>query len=261
MAISRRNFIENNGATCNNWRSSWSFVNHNEKRVIFGAWEVEKDGSLSRILATDWQFDKIGRTKSAYNQALEHIRLVKDEDYQLMTFPIKHADPVPVQTSIGKFVPELTSKTLKQIDGDWFALDSSVSDPTNNFDEYIRRSNVVRHLNEGRKNTPKPKGSIKPDKTFTTTTSYYRDPEVRAWVLFENDGACEACDNKAPFTTTDGSPFLEVHHLVRLADGGPDVVDNAIAVCPNCHRRLHYSSDRNTYLDKIYAKNSRLKRH
>ncbi|MGH8437576.1 MAG: HNH endonuclease [Pseudomonas sp.] len=32
----------------------------------------------------------------------------------------------------------------------------------------------------------------------------------------------------------------EVHHKVRLADGGLDTVENAIAVCPNCHRQAHF---------------------
>jgi 5-methylcytosine-specific restriction protein A len=31
-----------------------------------------------------------------------------------------------------------------------------------------------------------------------------------------------------------------VHHLIRLADGGDDTVDNAVAACPNCHRQRHF---------------------
>jgi 5-methylcytosine-specific restriction protein A len=31
-----------------------------------------------------------------------------------------------------------------------------------------------------------------------------------------------------------------VHHRVRLADGGDDTTDNAVALCPNCHRKAHY---------------------
>ncbi|WP_342542729.1 HNH endonuclease signature motif containing protein [Paenisporosarcina sp. FSL H8-0542] len=36
------------------------------------------------------------------------------------------------------------------------------------------------------------------------------------------------------------NPYLEVHHIKRLADNGEDSVENAIAVCPNCHRELHF---------------------
>ncbi|MGI3097108.1 HNH endonuclease [Vibrio diabolicus] len=35
-----------------------------------------------------------------------------------------------------------------------------------------------------------------------------------------------------------------MHHLTRLKDDGPDTVENCAALCPNCHRKLHYSSER-----------------
>ena len=45
-----------------------------------------------------------------------------------------------------------------------------------------------------------------------------------------------------PFETKSG-PYLEVHHLTRLADGGADLPQNVIALCPTCHRKAHYSLD------------------
>lgn len=32
--------------------------------------------------------------------------------------------------------------------------------------------------------------------------------------------------------------------MTRLADDGPDLPSNVAALCPNCHRRAHYASDR-----------------
>ena len=29
--------------------------------------------------------------------------------------------------------------------------------------------------------------------------------------------------------------FLEVHHIIPEAEGGPDVIDNAAPLCPTCH--------------------------
>lgn len=73
------------------------------------------------------------------------------------------------------------------------------------------------------------------------TRAFKRNPDVIAEVLIRADGVCEQCDQHAPFKrASDGTPFLEVHHIIRLADGGEDTVDNTIAVCPNCHRELHY---------------------
>ena len=57
------------------------------------------------------------------------------------------------------------------------------------------------------------------------------------------DGICERCKNKAPFKGINDKLFLEVHHIHRLADDGPDIPKNVIALCPNCHREAHYGSD------------------
>ena len=70
---------------------------------------------------------------------------------------------------------------------------------------------------------------------------YRRNPDVVAEVLTRAAGICEECNNPAPFRRArDNSPYLEVHHIQMLADGGEDTVENAIAVCPNCHKKLHY---------------------
>jgi HNH endonuclease len=70
---------------------------------------------------------------------------------------------------------------------------------------------------------------------------YVRNPDVVAEVLLRANGACEVCRKPAPFLRAkDGSPYLEVHHKVQLADNGEDTVENAIAACPNCHRRAHF---------------------
>ena len=43
----------------------------------------------------------------------------------------------------------------------------------------------------------------------------------------------------APFLDRNREPYLEEHHIKRLADGGTDTIDNVVAICPNCHRRMH----------------------
>ena len=71
--------------------------------------------------------------------------------------------------------------------------------------------------------------------------SFVRNPDVVAEVRFRAAGKCEGCNKDAPFLRRmDGKPYLEVHHVTQLADGGEDTVDNAIALCPNCHRQEHY---------------------
>lgn len=105
---------------------------------------------------------------------------------------------------------------------------------------------------------PKPDGIKEPEKTYSQVTNFNRDPKVKAWVLKEAAGKCECCGSDAPFTTAEGEPFLEVHHLRRLADGGSDTVANAVALCPNCHREIHYGINKSALVDSMYKKISRL---
>jgi 5-methylcytosine-specific restriction protein A len=105
---------------------------------------------------------------------------------------------------------------------------------------------------------PKPKGAANPAKRSGTSTVYARSPDVVAWVLQEANGICDACTLPAPFISAAGRPYLEVHHVKRLADGGPDIVENAVALCPNCHRRLHHSVDAKSHLRALMKRCSRL---
>ena len=52
-------------------------------------------------------------------------------------------------------------------------------------------------------------------------------------------GICQLCAKPAPFADIYGEPFLEVHHVGWLANGGNDNIDNAVGLCPNCHRKMH----------------------
>ncbi len=80
-----------------------------------------------------------------------------------------------------------------------------------------------------------------PDIKEVATTVFIRNPDVVAEVLIRAKGNCESCGKIAPFErASNRTPYLEVHHRVRLADNGEDSVENAIALCPNCHRKAHF---------------------
>lgn len=80
-----------------------------------------------------------------------------------------------------------------------------------------------------------------PTKKLVEIAFFARNPDVVAEVLLRAGGYCERCKKRAPFLRAkDKTPYLEVHHVVQLAHGGKDTVDNATALCPNCHRELHY---------------------
>ena len=80
-----------------------------------------------------------------------------------------------------------------------------------------------------------------PAKIPVITFAYARNPDVVAEVLARANGLCESCGEAAPFCRKkNNEPYLEVHHVVQLSHGGEDTVDNALAVCPNCHRFHHF---------------------
>jgi 5-methylcytosine-specific restriction protein A len=97
-----------------------------------------------------------------------------------------------------------------------------------------------------------------PSRAGAPATSYERLPGVIAWTLRNAGGVCELCKANAPFLRSAGEPYLEVHHVVPLAKSGRDAVDNAVALCPNCHRRCHHSTDANACATKLYATVGRL---
>ncbi|BBQ03605.1 hypothetical protein BSFA1_87330 (plasmid) [Burkholderia sp. SFA1] len=82
----------------------------------------------------------------------------------------------------------------------------------------------------------------RPQQMIVMTRVFRRNPDVIATVLLRADGICEGCGEPAPFKRGDGRPYLEVHHKQRLADGGEDTVENAHALCPNCHRERHFGA-------------------
>jgi 5-methylcytosine-specific restriction enzyme A len=79
------------------------------------------------------------------------------------------------------------------------------------------------------------------ERIATWTYAFLRNPDVVAQVLLRAKGTCESCRSNAPFVRrSNGTPYLEVHHKIQLAAGGEDTVENALALCPNCHRKAHH---------------------
>lgn len=105
-----------------------------------------------------------------------------------------------------------------------------------------------------------PAGNERPPRKKVSTFQVWRDPAVKAWVLRSSKGRCASCGSPAPFSADDDLPFLEVHHVIPLADGGPDTITNAVAVCPNCHRAFHLAKDRKRRIATLYERFPRLKK-
>jgi 5-methylcytosine-specific restriction protein A len=110
------------------------------------------------------------------------------------------------------------------------------------FEHAVEASKRLSRAERARRLAERPR---KPVKILVRTYAFTRNPHVVAMILERAMGSCELCRRPAPFfRTLDGEPYLEVHHTIRLADGGEDTVENAVAACPNCHREAHFGPPR-----------------
>ncbi len=89
------------------------------------------------------------------------------------------------------------------------------------------------------------KKSSQPSAYNVSTKVYFRDPTIAAYIKKRADGYCQLCGQKAPFNDKNGEPYLESHHIDWLSKGGMDSVDNCVALCPDCHRKMHILNDTN----------------
>ncbi len=77
--------------------------------------------------------------------------------------------------------------------------------------------------------------------TSRTYDSYRRDRKVRELAIRLADKYCQLCEKIAPFFNKNNTePFLESDHIKELKHGGLDIIQNVIALCPNCHRKKTY---------------------
>jgi 5-methylcytosine-specific restriction protein A len=90
-----------------------------------------------------------------------------------------------------------------------------------------------------------------PRKRLTVQEYRERSLLVKTYALLRANGICELCQKPAPFVSDAGIPFLEVHHIFRLADDGPDDPENVAALCPNCHREAHFGINKEALKMKL----------
>ncbi len=238
--MNRKQFIKSHGATCDNWTWSWSFVNHMDRIVIFGAWENWAIGNEVLILDEGWERSHAGRKQSGYPQAREHIRLVEDEGYALKTFKMVNSDARKDDSGrgpskIAKIDENLTSRNLKRIGNQWFGISQSSHGDAILVDDTFDDLPGVDSTEIGSD------GGLR---QLVMRSLVKRDPRVRRKVI---ERAIDGCERESCLDTRRYRGFLDVHHILGVETS--DRVWNCVALCPNCHREAHYSPDN----DKINA--------
>jgi len=226
--MNRKQFMESLGATCDNWQWSWSFVNNEEKFVIFGAWDIHQETSRCKILEPSWQIKKDGNKNPGFKQALRHIKLCEDEGYLLKTFKMfyEEGNPETGTAKIKDFDAVVVDKILVKEDGAWFAYASAVSPALS---EEIGSTDEV---------------FLEGNRSPTSGTKVERNRQARKACLEKFGYDCSVCEFNFEDTFGRlGEGFIHVHHLnpVAATDGeyliSPET--DLRPVCPNCHAMLH----------------------
>lgn len=104
-------------------------------------------------------------------------------------------------------------------------------------------------------------------KAASRTEVGYRNTNTKYWIRSQDivvlakrlaDGICQLCNEHAPFNDQFGEPYLETHHIKWLANGGSDTPENTVALCPNCHKKMHIV---NSAVDVNYLVKKNLELH
>jgi 5-methylcytosine-specific restriction protein A len=227
--MNKKQFIEQEGATCQNWTWSWSYVNHEKKFVIFGAWLDIKNNDDFLILSEKWQINPDGKKTPGYNQSLDHINLILKDGYKLRIFVMEAEDVNSHPRKIKFFEQKLHDKYLL---------------PRNNngIREYYA-CDEFRSAEEVIAGTESYKEGLL---TQVKVNKYERNPDARRKCIEKYGYNCWVCefDFEKFYGSEIGSEYIHVHHKVLVsARGGEEYIINPeedlIPVCPNCHSMIH----------------------
>lgn len=128
---------------------------------------------------------------------------------------------------------------VQNIDKSEVSIDKSIIDK--NYEKKVKkiRKLSIEELEEKARQTQ----SSHPSRRCTTSQTYERNPYVTEFAKRRANGVCELCNQVAPFTNKQNEPYLETHHIEWLSNGGSDTIENTVALCPNCHKKMHVVDD------------------
>jgi 5-methylcytosine-specific restriction protein A len=230
--MSRKQFIESVGATCRNWTWSWSFVNPQEKFVIFGLWDVNKNGLI---------FDQNKWNGNGRNQAIEHIDLIENHGYQLKTFAMQYGRGKNGKAKIKSFARKLENKILTGVSGRWYALSEKGRAESSIAEEVVFPEQFE-------------EGATK----IISVNAYERNIKARKKCIAHYGCNCFVCGfNFEKNYGAIGKDFIHVHHEVPLSEIKKeykvDPIKHLKPLCPNCHAVIHRT---NPPLGVEYLKNA-----
>lgn len=94
-----------------------------------------------------------------------------------------------------------------------------------------------------------------------------KNPKIAKQSLANSEYKCTMDAHHITFITSKGTPYMEGHHLIPCTYSNAkyfwdtygrniDCANNIICLCPTCHRKIHYASDREKRImvEQVYEK-------
>jgi hypothetical protein len=191
-------------------------------------------------ISEDYNVD--ARTTTAENRVPSLVQLcsffgfVKETDkYYIFSLPrvagFIHSDLVIPNTEV--LDPDDVYEAVDDISDDLAVKDSDSYSSQADIDE---SNNRLPSLKEGDK----------------TNHRYSTDPKLGKTAIEKANYVCELShlvgDNHETFESNSGHLYLEAHHLIPMKaqkdfpSQNLDRLENIVAICPNCHRAIHYGT-------------------
>jgi len=172
------------------------------------------------------QYTYSGRVELAESPYWETQEDIKGNLRKVIIFPIKLKDDTPKSPISQSIIIELEEEKERN----------------------------ARRLSKGELEARANQAQGPPSQRSVSTTMYSRNPHVSAFAKERAQGICQLCQQPAPFLDKNNYPYLETHHIIWLSEGGDDSILNTVALCPNCHRKMHIlnlEKDKDTLLKAI----------
>lgn len=229
MKHSRKALFAKLGVTPTNERWSWCAMDERESKAVFTIWKDRIEGNKTVLTSTDPDVTKRPGFKDQ-ERVIEKVIGRNLPAYGLVCEAENPAhSPRSIKTIDATYVVRLS---IKRVDG----LAEAIHIEKVHFAD-VARGDFDSAIDDLAGSIPP--GNQTPDRALHASYSYKRDPKVRAHVLKRSKGRCEYCGEEG-FQMANGEQFVEAHHIISLAEQGPDTLENVIALCPNHHREAHY---------------------
>jgi 5-methylcytosine-specific restriction protein A len=226
------------GLPLSNVRRSWCAHSEEQKKALFTLWAHERlqDGTWEFPWSYDQSQKDAGRNefRRVFDQAVrEQYDVVgvlchaKDENAKKIERKSFDRSPIMVLA-----LTNTNGRRFARVVGELEQLDIQAQ-----YAEFLRaHGSAENDLNA------EMIGNVAPEAALRLGIVYPRNERVRKKVVKRSAGRCEYCGIN-PFVKSDGRPYLETHHIISLANKGPDTPANVIALCANHHREAHFGAN------------------